>query len=69
MFRSIGQATMEVNLAASPIPGPCGGASTANVGVELRATRYDEVSSGYIDGNVEWVCASSGLKHPSKETN
>lgn len=59
---------MEVNLAASPIPGPCGGASTANVGVELRATRYDEVSSGYIDGNVEWVRASSStLNHPKEE--
>ena len=48
------QATMEVNLNQSPMPGPCGGASSANIGVELRATRYDEVSSGYIDGNVEW---------------
>ncbi|KAH6901830.1 hypothetical protein BKA70DRAFT_1435444 [Coprinopsis sp. MPI-PUGE-AT-0042] len=61
------QATMAVDLAASPMPGPCGGASTANVGVELRATRYDEVSSGYIDGNVEWdvsyklkACSPSG---------
>ena len=46
---------MEVNLQQSPMSGPCGGASSANIGVELRATRYDEVSSGYIDGNVEWV--------------